>query len=189
VNAIEIELPHLVSRFLRSGRELLDELRVLLRLLRLQHLVEHLLELDELHRRLEVRLDDREERTYDIGAREHALPRHRLRILDPLRQLALVLRREQLVLGQLTEVRCQVIIGVARAHRTHGLHRLLDEDLLDDHLRRGGLCLRRGLRGLRGPVRTRSQGLGRDRPVRNGARFPAANRMGGGHGVTPLDHY
>ena len=70
----------------------------------------------ELHRLLEVRLDQREKRSHDVGTREHALPRHDLRVLDAL-QLALVLRREQLVLGQLTEVRCEMIVGVRSTHR------------------------------------------------------------------------
>ena len=51
------------------------------------------------------------------GTREHALPRQDLGVLDALRELALVLRREQLVLGQLTEVRGEVIVGVRRTHR------------------------------------------------------------------------
>ena len=64
--------------------------------------------------------------SHDFRTREHALPRQDLGVLDALRELALVLRREQLVLGQLTEVRREVIVGVRGAHRRRAaLHRRL----------------------------------------------------------------
>ena len=69
------------------------------------------------------------------GAREHALPRQDLGVLDALRELALVLGREQFVLRELTEVRREMIIGVRRTHR---LRRCAHRRLHHDRDRRSG---------------------------------------------------
>jgi hypothetical protein len=192
VHAIEIERAQLERRLARHASEPLVRALVLARALRLHHVVDELDELGELDWLLEVGLDQREHETHDVGAREHALPRQDLGVFDALRQLALVLRREQLVLRQLAKVRGEMVVRVGRANRlrrrTHdrlgcrfrGNDRRDRRDLGSERWRYAARDVSAILTCRRDRVAT-SMNRARGRPAR-GTALPASSWMIGGHG-------